>query len=147
MKKYDENRYNDIINLPHHVSQKRKKMTLGERAAQFAPFAALTGHEDAVKETARVTEMKHELTEDQIEIISEKINIIKDLLPNSPHVEIKYFKSDQMKSGGKYVVQSGYVAKVLDNHKIIEMEDKTKIYIKDIDEIYSDCFKFDYDPK
>ncbi len=147
MKKINNNRYDDIINLPHHVSSKRKAMSLGERSAQFAPFAALTGHDDAVKETARLTDVKHELSEEQIDVLSFKLNILKNLLPNCPIVEITYFKEDEKKAGGEYVTIKAIIFKIIENEQVIILEDKSKISIKDIEEIRGDCFGFDFEPK
>ncbi len=147
MRKVNVNRYDDIINLPHHVSTKRKAMSLSERSAQFAPFAALTGHDAAVKEIARLTEGKHELSEEQLDIISVKLNILKSFLPNSPIVEITYFKEDERKTGGEYLTIVGNVFRILENEKLVIMEDKSKINLDDIDDIKGDCFVFDFEPK
>ena len=85
------NNYEDIINLPHHVSTKRPQMPLKDRAAQFAPFAALTGHDEAIKETARLTDERIELDESTLAILNDKIQIILDNLDIEPEITVTYF--------------------------------------------------------
>ncbi len=138
LKNNDENRYNNIIDLPNHVSPKRRRMTLSERSAQFAPFASLNGYEDAVTETARVTEDKHELSEEQLETISKKINLIKSMIGKNLFVEIIYFKVDKNKSGGEYRRIAGTVTKILENQQEILIGENNIIKISDIYEIYCD---------
>lgn len=140
-------RYDDIITLQHHVSNKRKAMSLLERSAQFAPFAALTGHDAAVKETARLTNIKHELSEEQIDTINHKISILQSLIPNSPIVEITYFKKDITKDGGEYVTVFDGIIKILENEQKIIMSEGLEINFNDINDIYCDIFKFDIEPK
>lgn len=98
----DINKYDDIINLEHHVSKVHKQMSLENRSAQFAPFAALTGYEDEVKETARITEDRIELDEEQKIIINEKLNIIESQIAANPEISITYFVPDTKKEGGSY---------------------------------------------
>ena len=93
------NRYDDIINLPHHISPTRKQMSMHYRAAQFAPFAALVGYDDAVAETARLTELRPELDEQEQRIINERLAFIADHIHEHPEVRIKYFVPDEHKSG------------------------------------------------
>ncbi len=138
MKNIDENRYNNIINLPNHVSPKRRRMTLSERSAQFAPFAALNGYEDAVTEKARVTEEKHELSEEQMDNISKKINLIQSRIFENPFVEIIYFKADEKKVGGEYRRITGNVNKILEKQHVILIGYNNFININDIYEIYCD---------
>lgn len=101
--------YEDIINMPHHVSRTRAQMSRRNRAAQFAPFAALTGYEDAVCETARRTDSKAELCEDDAAELNEKIRLIGARIASEPFCEVTYFVPDKRKSGGKYVTVSGNV--------------------------------------
>mgnify|MGYP003305899876 CR=1 FL=1 len=96
-----ENRYDDIINLRHYSSPARPRMSRMNRAAQFAPFAALTGYDAAVTETARLTDMRHELTEDERIMLSEKLHILSENEQGRPVVGITYFMPDSRKSGGK----------------------------------------------
>ena len=101
----DEHKYDDIINLEHHVSKTHKQMSIEERSAQFAPFAALTGYEDEVKETERITERMIEITEDIRSILDEKIRLIQNKIAEQPNVTITYFVPDINKQGGKLYVE------------------------------------------
>ena len=107
------NSYEDIINLPHPVSKNHPQMPLRDRAAQFAPFAALTGHDAAIKETARLTDERLELSEEVIAQLNEKINIIRNNIGIEQNVSITYFIPDAKKSGGSYVMCSGIVKKAV----------------------------------
>lgn len=131
------NSYEDIINLPHHVSDKRPQMSLRDRAAQFAPFAALTGHDEAIKETARLTDERIELDENTLAILNEKIQIILDNLDMEPVVTVTYFKPDNKKSGGAYIDHTGVVKRIDDLEKTIIFTDKISIPIEDVLEIKS----------
>lgn len=101
--------YDDIINMPHHVSKTRARMPRRNRAAQFAPFAALTGYEDAIDESARLTDAKAELCEDEAEELNKKIKLLRARIASEPYCEITYFVSDKHKSGGKYITFAGNV--------------------------------------
>ena len=132
----DAHRYDDIINLPHPTSVNHPRMSLYDRAAQFSPFAALTGHDAAIKETARLTEQKIELSEDTISRLNEKSQIVADHLETED--TITYFVPDERKSGGAYVSYTGIVRRIDDyDHKLI-MTDKTVIPIEQISEIESE---------
>lgn len=98
-----EDNYEDIINLPHYEPKKHPRMSRYNRAAQFAPFAALTGYEEQVKEVARLTDKKIEIDDGLKEILSDKLNKINEVIKDNPKVEITYFVSDNKKNGGKYV--------------------------------------------
>lgn len=132
--------YDDIINLPHHVSKTHKQMSAHDRAAQFGAFKALTGYEDAVNETARLTDSKPALSESMIEMLNMKLQIILDNLEDKPEVTITYFVPDKKKSGGAYVTHTGCVRRIDDFEQKIIMTDKTEIQIKMIAEIESDLF-------
>lgn len=123
--------YQDIIGLPHHVSTRRKQMSLHDRAAQFAPFAALTGHEAAIKETERQTEVKIELDEHEIEILDRKLQYIEGQ-EEPPVIEITYFLPDQRKDGGAYVEMKGKIRRIDHNQRRLRMEDGTEIPIGDV---------------
>ena len=101
--------YKDIMDMPHHVSQSRPHMPMRNRAAQFAPFAALTGYEEAVRESARLTESKAEICEDDAEELNKKIRLIGERIAAEPYCEVTYFVPDQRKSGGEYITVSGNV--------------------------------------
>ena len=118
------NKYDDIINLEHYTSKKRPRMSIDNRAAQFAPFAALTGYSDAVKETARLTETKKRLTEEQKIILNEKITAINNNLEQQ--IKIIYYIQDDKKTGGKYEEYIGKIIKIdtYNNHIIISNNKK-----------------------
>lgn len=103
--------YDDIINLPHHVSDRYPHMAMYDRAAQFAPFAALTGHEEAINETSRYTEERIELTEEQKENIDRELQELRDR-GTECNVRIVYFEPDELKKGGTYVEFRGVVKKI-----------------------------------
>ena len=106
--------YADIIDLPHWQSQKRPHMGALERAAQFSPFAALTGYEDMIDEEAREVGVFHELTESEMEVLNQKISMIADALENDHHPVLKftYFITDIAKVGGSYVTMTERVRKI-----------------------------------
>lgn len=106
--------YDDIINLPRHVSDKHPHMSIHDRAAQFAPFAALTGHSEAVSETARYVDEKIDLGEDAIKEIQDALNYIQEHITESPQVTITYFVADGRKRGGRYVSETVKI-KYVDN--------------------------------
>ena len=135
------NKYDDIIDLRRPISPSRTKMSLSDRAAQFSPFAALTGYEAAVEETARQTEQKTELSEDMKTIINEKIQILIDRLDDKAEVRITYFVPDKKKSGGAYVTSVGIVKTVDSYERRIVMADKTSIPIDQIWDIDGDIFE------
>lgn len=126
------NKYDDIIDLPHHVSKTRKPMSLYNRAAQFAPFAALTGYDDAIEETARLTETKVELSDELKNDLNQKINFIKNNIKVHPEITIKYFVRDNKKSGGIYKSLTSIIKKVDDFNKCLIFADNTNVYFDDI---------------
>ena len=130
-----EHKYDDIINLEHHISKTHKQMSMQNRAAQFAPFAALTGYEEAVKETARFTEQKIELDEELNNILDEKLRLIQSQLKNTPEITVIYFVPDDKKRGGKYQKITGKIKKIDDYNKFIIFTDGKYIPIKDIIDI------------
>ena len=131
--------YDDIINLPRPVS-KRPPMSNLDRAAQFAPFAALTGHEEAVKETARLTDKRLELGEHAKQALDQKLRIIVDRLEESPQISIRYFVPDSKKAGGQYVKVSGSVKKIDEYERVLIMSNGVKIPIEEIIEIKGEIF-------
>ena len=106
--------YADIIDIPHHQASDRNHMSLYDRAAQFAPFAALVGYDEMVKEEARLTDRQTEISDDDLLILERKISMIADEISEKRHPEIRveYFEPDQLKSGGKYLTYSGTVKKI-----------------------------------
>ncbi len=133
-------KYDDIINLPHHVSKKHPQMSLHDRAAQFSPFAALTGHKAAINETARLTDEKQILSEDVIAKLNEQLNLIKENIGTNQTVTITYFVPDDKKSGGAYISNTGVVKKIDEYNRTVIMTDKTVIPIEQISEMQSDIF-------
>ena len=131
----DANRYDDIINLPHHQSTERAHMSLHDRAAQFAPFAALTGHEEAIEETARLTDAKIILDESAVEKINEKLYEISQHLTEKWIVSITYFRPDMLKKGGAYLTDVGTVKKIDAIEKLVFMDSGMKIAMDQIVEI------------
>lgn len=136
--KFDLHNYDDIIDLPHHVSPNRRRMSNTERGAQFSPFAALTGYEAAVEEAARLTDGKKELTEEMKAIIDAKIQAISEHPDAEPQVTITYFKPDERKEGGAYVRVTGAVKEIDRIGKTIVLTDKTRIPIEQIGELETD---------
>ena len=128
-------RYDDIINLPHHVSPTRQRMSMHDRAAQFAPFAALVGYDDAVAETVRLTASRPELDEQEQRAINERLAYIADHIHEQPEVRIKYFVPDEHKSGGAIVVTSGKVKKISATDGTIVMAGGCIIPIADVIDI------------
>ncbi len=105
-------RYDDIIDLPHHVSEKHPQMPMLDRAAQFSPFAALTGYDAAIVETARLTDQKRELTEEQKQVISKGLHELQKRIKSDPLVTVTFFQPDERKSGGAYRTVTGNAKKV-----------------------------------
>lgn len=136
MKEKIENKYMDIINLPHHISKTHSHMSIIDRAAQFAPFAALTGYDGVIKETARLTENRIELDEEEKKNLNEKIKLLHLNILNKPQVEVIYFKTDERKEGGEYISIKGVVTK-------IDIYEKAIIINKDIRLPLSDIIKIE----
>lgn len=136
-----ENKYQSIINMKHPTSIKHPRMSRIQRAAQFAPFAALTGHDDAIQETARLTDKKIELDEEQLVMLNEKLQIISELKHLEEPVKIIYFVKDSKKAGGKYQEKIGIIKRIDEIERKIIFQDKSYIDIDDILEIDSDLIK------
>ena len=128
-------KYEDIMDHPHHISKKRPQMSMHDRAAQFSPFAALTGYESAIEETARVTDRRVELDEYELQKLDEQLQEILEHITEHPEVNITYFMSDEKKEGGAYVTKKGCVKKLEKYEQRIVLLDGTKIEIPDIVEI------------
>lgn len=127
-----QNLYQEIIGLPHHVSKTRPQMPMSDRAAQFSPFAALTGYDAAVKETGRLTDEKIELDEETLTALNMRYQLLTDSLKDSPEVRITYFKPDEWKSGGAYLTVTGVVKKVDDYERLITMRDGLVLPMDDV---------------
>lgn len=127
--------YEDIINLPHHISKKHRPMPREARAAQFAPFAALTGYESDVNEAARYTGKRRELGEYETERLNRRINEIRDGIHGNTEVIITYFKPDEKKAGGEYLNIGGRVRKIDDYGRTLTLTSGVLIPLDDISEI------------
>lgn len=132
--------YEDIVNLPPHISKKHPQPTMLERAARFSPFAAITGYEEMVKEAARVTDKKPELDESSKEILNEKLLFITEMCEDDVIVNITYFVPDKLKSGGEYITVSGSIKKIDEYERSVLLTDGTAISIDSIYKIDGDMF-------
>ena len=132
--------YEDIINLPHHISPTRQQMPMSDRAAQFSPFAALTGYDAAIKETGRLTDERIELDEEALTALDMKYQLLIDAFDDAPEVTITYFQPDERKAGGKYLTATGAVKKVDDFERRIIMQDGSKIPMDDVLSIDGELF-------
>ena len=133
-------KYADIIDLPHHQSVTRPKMSNYDRAAQFSPFAALTGHADSIKETARLTDEYSVPSEEMKAIMNEKILFLMEQLENQPEITITFFKPDEKKQGGAYITITGVVKKIKTYERQIQMTTGDLIPIDMIFDINGDIF-------
>jgi hypothetical protein len=132
--------YDDIMNLPHHVSSTRPLMPMIDRAAQFSPFAALTGYDAAIKETGRLTDTKIELDEDSLNSLDLKYQLLLDRLDEQPRVTFTYFKPDKQKSGGKYVIMTDSIKKVDEYGRMLITVNGTKIPMDNVLTLESEMF-------
>lgn len=137
----DGHKYDDIIALPHHVSKKHPQMPPLNRAAQFSPFAALTGHEDAIRETARLTDSFVELEEDQKNQLDEQLQLIKENLVQEPECEITYFQPDTKKNGGAYVTVCGRIKNIDQYGRQIIFTDGTALPLEYLFSIRGELFQ------
>lgn len=136
----DEHKYDDIIDMPHHVSKKHPQMPLLDRAAQFSPFAALAGYGEAISETARITEERMNFDDNSIEMLDRKLRLLKERIVENPIVVLSYFMPDEKKKGGSYVTVTGTVKKIDDfGHKIV-LDDGLSIPISDLVAIEGNIF-------
>ena len=140
--KRNQMKYDDMIHLRHPISKKHPQMSLSERAAQFSPFAALTGYEGAIRETARLTKEKIQLDEIEKNLLDEKLRTIQHEIGNKNDIEITFYVKDKQKSGGEYQTIKGFVKKIDANKHVLIMQDETKIEIDDILEIKGELFRF-----
>lgn len=132
--------YDDIIHLPHHVSKRHPQMSLYNRAAQFAPFAALTGYEEAIIETARLTAPKVDMMEDNQQLLDRKLALLSRSLREQPTVSITYFQPDKKKTGGQYLTVTGVIKCIRDSERVILMADGKCVSIDTIINIDGDIF-------
>lgn len=126
------NNYNDIIYLPHHISRVHKPMSISNRAAIFAPFAALTGYGEAIYETGRITDTKIDMSDEDKYMINDKLLYIQSIINERPSINIKYFTPDSKKYGGKYVEIECKVKRIDNIYKQVILDNNKKINIDDI---------------
>lgn len=126
------NEYDDIINLPHHVSKVHPQMSMMNRAAQFAPFAALTGHAAAIEETARLTDEQHELADEDSETLNQKMAYLRENLHEHPTIIITYFEPDKKKAGGAYKTIEGQLKNIDDYSQSIVLKSGEVIPLKSV---------------
>ncbi len=133
-------RYDDIIHLPHHVSKTRPQMSMMDRAAQFSPFAALTGYDAAIKETGRLTDEKIELGEETKAVLDRKQRYLSDVISVQPEITVTYFLPDERKSGGTYLSVTGKLKRIDEYERMMILTDGKKIPLDDIMDIESNLF-------
>ncbi len=136
---FDVHDYSDIINISKPKS-KHLPMTKLQRAAQFAPFAALKGYEESIVEAGRIVDKKIELSEEQKDTLSFKLTYLKEHILEQNEIEVIYFLKDKSKNGGKYYIKNGILRRIDDVERKLEFQDRIKISINDIVQIKSDCF-------
>lgn len=132
--------YEDIVNLPPHISKRHPQPSMMDRAARFAPFAAITGYEEMVLEEARVTEERVDLDEGALSLLNEKLNMIQEFLDEEPEVTITYFEPDKKKAGGAYISVTGIVKRIDGYEHLVIMKDGVKIFIESIYDLQSELF-------
>ena len=132
--------YDDIIDLPHHVSPTRRRMSASERAAQFAPFAALTGYDAAIEETARLTEDELAADEERTRELDAKLRVLQGLLPERPEITVTYFVPDERKAGGAYETVAGKLCAIRVADQAIVLDDGTEIAMERIGSLDCACF-------
>ena len=125
MKEEQPNKYGDIINLPRPASKRHPPMPLAKRAAQFSPFAALTGYEDAVRESARITLPPPNLADDEQELLDRSLQQV--MAAPSPKAAITYFVADAYKDGGRYETRTAVIKRLDHAHQQLVLQDGTRI--------------------
>lgn len=141
-----ETKYADIIGLPHHTSPTRPRMSVSARAAQFAPFAALTGYGAAVDEIARLTDDMIMLDENAKAMLDGKLQLVAEHIAEHPEITVTYFEPDKKKSGGAYISVTGRVKEIDEYERVVKLCDGVKIPIEQIYGIVSALFiKFGYE--
>ena len=128
--------YEDIINLPHHVSSRHPQMSMMNRAAQFAPFAALTGHAAAIEETARLTDEQHELADEDSEALNQKIIYLREVINEHPIITITYFEPDKKKAGGAYKSIESQLKNIDDYSQSLVLKSGEMIPLKSVLDIH-----------
>lgn len=138
---FDLHNYDDIIDLPHYTSPNRRRMSNIDRAAQFSPFAALTGYGADVLEAARVTYQKLNLTEDMKEILDRKQQMLAEIIDEQPEITVTYFVPDLRKAGGSYQTVTGNLKRIDEYEQVLVMTNGRTISIADVISIDSETFE------
>ena len=133
--------YDAIINLPHPTSERHPRMSVQDRAAQFSPFSALTGHAAAIAETTRLTERRMELDEDTKAELDRKQAILREHLTEQPEITVTWFQPDERKDGGAYVTVTGRLRKIDEAERALVLLDGTRVPLEDVMELESSCFQ------
>lgn len=136
----DPDRYDDMLNLPHHQSGTRKHMTPDQRAAQFSPFAALTGYEEAIQESSRLTMHRIELSDEEKEILNRKLQILSLHAKEKPNVTVTWFEEDPYKEGGSYVQKTVRISKIDTTTGNLITTDRKTIPLQEIVALESSLF-------
>ena len=136
-----KNPYDDILHLPHPTSKNHPRMSIQERAAQFSPFAALTGHAAAIAETARLTDQKMELDEDTKAELDRRQAVLMEHIAEQPEITVTWFQPDERKDGGAYLTATGRLKKLDEIQRVLVLTDGTKISLDDVAEIESSWFQ------
>ena len=137
--------YDDILHLARPQSKKHRPMPMEDRAAQFLPFAALTGYDAAVSETARLTEARVELDPQEAERLGERLVELAKRQKEQPELSLLYYVPDARKAGGAYVTVSGRLRKITDFPRCIYLTDGSEIPIEDIVAVESPCLRENMD--
>lgn len=128
-------RYEDLLDHPHHVSEKHPAMSLRERAAQFSPFAALTGHSAAIQETARLTEEERQLDENRLQELNEQLALLESGLSKQPFIKVRYYLPDEKKEGGSYRFIQGILLRIDRHNRELILDDGIRIPLDHIADI------------
>lgn len=135
--------YDDILHLPHPTSKRHPRMPIADRAAQFSPFAALTGHKAAIAETARVTERRIELDEDAKEQLDQTLQLLLERIDEQPEITVTWFSPDKKKAGGQYHTATGKLKRIDTQESRLILTDGTQIPLEDLLEIRIESFQDD----
>lgn len=135
--------YDDILHLPHPTSKRHPRMPIADRAAQFSPFAALTGHGAAIEETARVTDRRIELDEDAKEQLDQTLQLLLERIDEQPEITVTWFLPDKKKAGGQYHTATGKLKRIDSREGRLILTDGNQIPLEDLLEIRSESFQDD----
>lgn len=133
--------YDNIINLPHPTSKRHPRMSLHDRAAQFSPFAALSGHAAALAETTRLTDRKIELDEDTRAELDRRQAVLLEQISEQPEITVTWFQPDAKKDGGRYIVSTGRLKRIHEADQVLILVDGLRIPIGDVVELESECIR------